>query len=230
MLIAIPATATAATGLASYGASHVEVPTSRVYAFSASCAALPCTVRLTKRAYAGGKRIRALEPTTGPPIEMTEAPVRLTEEQIAEGAEPSVFVVWFSPSDLRHDLLVSALNRYGSVKLEVHATITDATGAASSASRVLTLTEHDHRCARINVGGQAFHVRVHRGAVSCGEAQHVLGVFLGGGGVQHGSGAAYKLTWTIGPWTCGHDAAGGGCIRGGSNTESASAWIEGYVG
>ncbi len=53
-----PAAEAATTALTNYGASRVEVPTSHVYAFSASCAAVPCTIRLTKRAYAGGEHVR----------------------------------------------------------------------------------------------------------------------------------------------------------------------------
>jgi hypothetical protein len=215
--------------LTNYGPGNVEAPTSRVNAFSASCAALPCSIRLTKRAYAGGQHIAGLDPTTGPAITMTENPVPLTEEQEAEGDEAPVFAVWFSPSDLRRSLLVSTLNRYGSVELHVHATITDATGATSSASRVITLTEQAHSCTQIDAGGQIFHVKIHKGPVSCGEAQSILRTFFSGGGVEHGSGAEYKRTWTIGNWRCGHGAGGGGCIRGGSNTENASSWIEGYI-
>jgi hypothetical protein len=132
-LVATNAAVAAPTDLTNYGSSEVEVPTSRVYAFSATCAAVPCTIRLTKRALAGGRNVRGLDPTTGPPIQMTESPAPLTEEHLAEGDEPSVFGVWFSPADLRRRLLLSTLSRYGSVRLQVHGTITDATGATATA-------------------------------------------------------------------------------------------------
>lgn len=82
-------------------------------------------------------------------------------------------------------------------------------------------------CGRTTLSSTHFKIVIRRGPVSCGEAKTVMRLFLSGGGVKHGSGAEYKLTWTVDGWTCGHGAGGGACIRGGPSYLNARDYIEG---
>lgn len=111
--------------LANYGPSTIHVPYARLYAFSISCAALPCRITLSERATAGGRPSPGLGISNGAPVVMNE--------------QPKLYAVWFVPSELKQKLLGSTLKRYGSVTLHVTGTLTDATGKQVVATRTITL-------------------------------------------------------------------------------------------
>jgi hypothetical protein len=93
-----------------------------------------------------------------------------------------------------------------------------------------TITARDYRSVE--------NLTIHRGTVSCAEAERVVRDFTAGRGIEHGSGPEADKSWTVDGWTCGHGAGGGACLRGGADGRSASNyrtakdyieyWIAGY--
>jgi hypothetical protein len=160
--LGIPALASA-TGdaLANYGSSTDNVPFSRVYEFSASCAALPCQIKITERATARGRHIAGLDKAAGSPTIMNEElPSAGPEPQCSEGelsegllsgscpkkeawaerqAHEPIYAVWFTRSELNGSLLNRTLKRYRAVVLHVTGTLTDAAGNHAVATRAITL-------------------------------------------------------------------------------------------
>src|SRR5436190_763828 len=98
-----------------FGASAKRPPWFPVYAFSVSCGAVPRRIRLTERAFANGRHIRALDRFRGPTIVMSQQP-----------PPGGIFAVWFQRSDFNQHLLSATVARYGSVQLHVTAVSTDA--------------------------------------------------------------------------------------------------------
>jgi hypothetical protein len=159
MAAAPPLALAAGDALASYGPSTVHVPFSRAYAFAVSCAALPCTIKLTEHATAKGRRVAGLDKTNGPPITMTQQPSAGPEPHCSEQEEAEsfvsgtcarkeaweeqqaneIFAVWFVRSDINGKLLRTTLKRDRTVVLHVTATLTDATGKQIDASRPIAL-------------------------------------------------------------------------------------------
>lgn len=144
--------------LVPYGASTDSVPFARLYAFSASCAVLPCRITLTEHATARGRTLPSLGILDEPPAVMTEQPPSpgpepCTPEEAAEPFSPceealeawekrkshDVYAVWFTPRELSHARLVAALKRYGSVALHVTGVLTDANGQRAVATRTINL-------------------------------------------------------------------------------------------
>jgi hypothetical protein len=84
-----------------------------------------------------------------------------------------------------------------------------------------------YSCGRIHVPGGVLAVTVVRGRVRCSTARSVFVAFFNGKGQLHGprNGPAYKQSWRIGRWSCGHGAGGGGCISGGASFRTARDWI-----
>jgi hypothetical protein len=84
-----------------------------------------------------------------------------------------------------------------------------------------------YSCGRIHVPGGVLAVTVMRGRVRCSTARSIFVAFFNGKGQLHGprNGPAYKQSWRIGRWSCGHGAGGGGCISGGASYKTARDWI-----
>ena len=97
-----------------------------------------------------------------------------------------------------------------------------ALGAASYA-----MPARARSCPSFTLSGYVFAVKIEKGGVTCSTARKVLRAFLSGRGKLHGppNGPAYKQTWTLYGWSCGHGAGGGGCIRHGSNYKNARDYI-----
>ena len=114
--------------LAPYGPNTVRVPYSRIYAFKANCAALPCKVKLGQRFYAGTTPLPALREVESGPIEMRQ-----------NGSPGKPWVSWYVKADFNQTLLQSDLARHGRVTMKLTGKITDATGASARAKRTLTL-------------------------------------------------------------------------------------------
>lgn len=128
---AVAASAAAGSGskaLHPYGPNTVRVPYTRIYAFSADCAALPCKVQLGQRFYAGGTRLPVLRDLPPGPIEMRQ-----------NGSPREPWATWYVKADFNQTLLQSDLARYGRLTLKLTGKITDATGASAHATRTLTL-------------------------------------------------------------------------------------------
>jgi hypothetical protein len=112
-----------------FGASAKRPPWYPLFAFSvSSCSALPCRIRLTERAFANGRHVRALDRLRGPTIVMPQQP-----------APGRFFAVWFQRSDFDQRRLSDAVNRYGSVQFRVTAFLTDAQGDKVTARRTLSV-------------------------------------------------------------------------------------------
>lgn len=94
----------------------------------------------------------------------------------------------------------------------------EADNAGGAAARIRS-------CGTFRVEGAKFSATVLRGTVKCGAARRVLKDFLSGKGRMHGppNGPAYKQTWTVDGWTCGHGTGGGACIHGGKTYKTARA-------
>jgi hypothetical protein len=82
-------------------------------------------------------------------------------------------------------------------------------------------------CRSVSVAGTHLHVTIERGRVNCQRARQVFRTFFSGKGQMHGppGGPAYLQTWTVGKWTCGYGAGGGGCTRDGSNSTNSRDYI-----
>lgn len=98
----------------------------------------------------------------------------------------------------------------------------------SSASLLLLLgstnsaiAESSRHCRPLKERRIGYRVTIERGPVTCRRARRVLGVFLSGGGKQHGNGSTATTYWTLLGWTCARGAGGGGCFRGGSSYRNA---------
>ena len=126
--VATGATGTGADALTPYGPARVDVPYSRIYAFNAQCAAVPCSIRLTQRFYARGRRLTNLKELHPAPIVMPHQP-----------SPGQLFVTWYDRADFNQSLLNSDLAAHGSLTLKLTAKITDAAGGSASAVRTITL-------------------------------------------------------------------------------------------
>jgi hypothetical protein len=119
---------TPADQLRPFGASVDRPPWFPVYAFSVSCSALPCSVRLTERAFAQGRHIAGLDRLHDPAIVMNRQP-----------PPGQVFAVWFQRTDFDQHLLSAAVARYGSVQIHMTALSTDAEGNKVAANRTVSI-------------------------------------------------------------------------------------------
>lgn len=124
------ATGTGSNGLVPWGPSTVRVPYTRIYAFKASCAALPCTLHLGQHFYAGRTPLPALRELKPGPIEMRQ-----------NGSPGEPWVSWYVKADFNQTLLLSDLARFGRLTMKLTGKITDATGASSHATRTLVLVQ-----------------------------------------------------------------------------------------
>jgi hypothetical protein len=122
------ATGSGSDGLAPYGPKTVRVPYSRIDAFRANCAALPCEVQLGQRFYAGSAPLPALRALQPGSVEMRH-----------NGSPGAPWVSWYVKADFDQSLLRSDLARYGRLTMKLTGKITDATGATARATRTLTL-------------------------------------------------------------------------------------------
>ena len=79
------------------------MPYSKIYAFRAQCAAVPCTIRLTQRFYARGRSLGNLRELRPGPIVMQRQP-----------SPGQLFLTWYAPADFNQSLLQADLAKYGS--------------------------------------------------------------------------------------------------------------------
>ena len=86
----------------------------------------------------------------------------------------------------------------------------------------------EHECPQFRANGVSFNAIVLRGRPRCPVVDRVLRIFMSGGGRMHGppNGPAYRQSWTVEGWRCGHGTGGGACIRGGRTYRTAREWIE----
>jgi hypothetical protein len=126
--IASAATSTNGDALTKYGSARVRVPYSRIYAFKAECAALPCKIRLGQHFYAGHTALRALRELEPGPIKMN---------QNSSPGHP--WVTWYVKRDFNQKLLRADLAKYHRLTLKLTASITDAKGGSATAKRTITL-------------------------------------------------------------------------------------------
>jgi hypothetical protein len=126
--VATGATGTGTDVLTSYGPARVNVPYSKIYAFRAQCAAVPCTIRLTQRFYARGRSLGNLRELHPGPIVMPHQP-----------SHGQLFLTWYAPADFNQSVLQADLAKYGRVTLKLMARMTDAVGGSTSAARTITL-------------------------------------------------------------------------------------------
>jgi hypothetical protein len=117
-----------ADALAAIGPSRIHLPYGRIYAYRVSCHATPCTIRLSQAAFGGVHRLWRLRDRQPGPIVMRRQP-----------GPGQIFAVWYTRSSFDQKLLRADITRYGSVKLKIHAVLTDSAGASSSATRTVTI-------------------------------------------------------------------------------------------
>jgi hypothetical protein len=127
-VIANAATSTNGDSLTNYGPVRVAVPYSRVYAFQANCAALPCKIWLRQHFYAGHTPLRALRELHPGPIEMNQ-----------NGLPGDPWVAWYVRWDFDQKLLRAELAKYHRLTLKLMGKITDAMGGSATAERTITL-------------------------------------------------------------------------------------------
>jgi len=120
-------TAPVRDALKNFGASSKTPPYFRLYAFTTTCAALPCRIKLTERAFAGHRRLPRLDKTRLPMIVQRSIPKK------------GVYAVWFQRHDFDESLLAADIKRYGAVELRVTGRILDSRGGQSSATRTIVL-------------------------------------------------------------------------------------------
>jgi hypothetical protein len=126
--IATAATSTNGDALTNYGPARVTVPYSRVYAFQAKCAALPCKIWLGQHFYAGHTALRALRELEPGPIEMNR-----------KGLPGKLWATWYVRRDFDQKLLRADLAKYHRLALKLTGKITDAKGGSATAERTVTL-------------------------------------------------------------------------------------------
>lgn len=126
--IASAATGTNGDALANYGPAQVRVPYSRIYAFQAKCAGLPCKIWLGQQFYAGHRPLRALRELDPRPIEMNQ-----------NGSPGERWVTWYVKGDFNQRLLRADLAKYHRLILKLTGKITDAKGGSATAKRTITL-------------------------------------------------------------------------------------------
>ena len=117
-----------ADALVAMGPNRVHLPYSRIYAYRVSCHATPCTIRMTVAAFGGIHRLWRARDLQPKPIVMPRRP-----------PAGNVFAVWYARSDFDQSLLREDVARYGSVKLEIHAVVTDSGGGSTATTRTITL-------------------------------------------------------------------------------------------
>jgi hypothetical protein len=110
--------------LAVSGPGDVHLPQSKIELYSVSCAAPPCRIKLSERAFVRGKHIAGLD--------------RQNLKPIAEGGGEA-YTVSFAQSGLRQALLRRTIARYGALELRFAATMTDAAGGRTTATRTIAL-------------------------------------------------------------------------------------------
>jgi hypothetical protein len=100
-------------------------------------------------------------------------------------------------------------------------------GLPSAKSTRIGAAARSRACRSFQLRGTRYSVTIKKGRVTCRTARRVLRAFMSGKGTLHGppNGPAYKQTWTLDGWTCGHGAGGGGCIRHGTDYKNARDFI-----
>jgi hypothetical protein len=126
--VAGAAASTSGDALTNYGPARVSVPYSRIYTFQATCAALPCKIRLGQHFYAGHTPLRALRELEPGPIEMNQ-----------NGSPGAPWATWYVRGDFNQTLLRADLAKYHRLTLKVTGTMTDAQGGSATAKRTITL-------------------------------------------------------------------------------------------
>jgi hypothetical protein len=109
-----------------FGPGAVHLPVARVAVYAATCAALPCRVRVSVSAFAGGRPVPGLTGRSG--------------ESITSSPSGGPAVVSFPLAVLNRNLLGQTIARKGYVRLRFTTTITDAHGGHTTASRTITFT------------------------------------------------------------------------------------------
>ena len=82
-------------------------------------------------------------------------------------------------------------------------------------------------CASTHVRGTPFSIVMHRGRVSCSEAQKIIHTFQKGGGTEHGTGS--NRTWAVDGWNCIHGPTASECFKGGASYAHAPENIEAFI-
>lgn len=126
--IASAATSTNGDALTKFGPARVKVPYSRIYAFKAKCAALPCKIWLGQHFYAGHRPLRGLR-------ELERGPIKMNQN----GSPGEPWVTWYVKQDFNQKLLKADLAKYHRLTLDLTGTITDANGGSATAKRSITL-------------------------------------------------------------------------------------------
>ena len=114
--------------LTAFGPARIHLPYTRIFAFSVSCAAVPCTINLTEAAFAGKLRLRGLRDLLPANIPMRHQP-----------GPGGIFATWYTRGDFNQTVLAADVKRYGSVTFKMNGVLSDAQGGSFTAMRQVTV-------------------------------------------------------------------------------------------